>query len=50
VNDNAIESVLGALKALDTSHVSGALDKLRINGQCAGLLPYGNHSLQTRGA
>lgn len=33
------QSIVQALRALDTSHVSDALDRLGINGQCAGLLP-----------
>lgn len=33
------ESILAELGNLDTSHVSDALDKLAINGQCAGLHP-----------
>lgn len=35
----AAEQLLEALEALETSHVSDALDSLGINGQCAGLLP-----------
>ena len=35
----ATDSTLGTLALLDTSHVSDALDKLGINGQCLGLLP-----------
>lgn len=33
------EAILAELGELDTSHVSDALDKLGINGQCAGLHP-----------
>lgn len=33
------DPVLGTLALLGTSHVSDALDKLGINGQCMGLLP-----------
>jgi 4-hydroxy-4-methyl-2-oxoglutarate aldolase len=33
------EAIVAALDTLDTSHVSDALDKLAINGQCAGLHP-----------
>lgn len=39
LNDTVIESLLTELRTLDTSHVSDALDRLGINGQCAGLLP-----------
>ena len=35
----ATDPTLGPLALLDTSHVSDALDKLGINGQCLGLLP-----------
>src|SRR6266567_1620065 len=35
----ATDPALGTLALLDTSHVSDALDKLGINGQCTGLLP-----------
>jgi 4-hydroxy-4-methyl-2-oxoglutarate aldolase len=33
------DTTLAHLGALDTSHVSDAMDKLGLNGQCAGLLP-----------
>lgn len=39
MTEQAPESILTELWSLDTSHVSDALDKLGINGQCAGLLP-----------
>lgn len=44
MNDTTVESVLTELATLDTSHVSDALDKLGINGQCAGLLPLNRES------
>jgi 4-hydroxy-4-methyl-2-oxoglutarate aldolase len=41
MNDTQIaaDPVLGMLALLDTSHVSDALDKLGVIGQCMGLLP-----------
>lgn len=44
LNDTAVEAVLTELRTLDTSHVSDALDKHGINGQCAGLLPLNRDS------
>ncbi|MFI8090703.1 RraA family protein [Streptomyces sp. NPDC086080] len=44
MNDRTVQSVLTELRTLDTSHVSDALDKLGINGQCAGLLPLNRDS------
>lgn len=39
MSDAFAQSELVQLRRLDTSHVSDALDRLGINGQCAGLLP-----------
>ena len=44
MNDATVEAILAALRSLDTSHVSDALDKLGLNGQCAGLLPLNRDS------
>jgi 4-hydroxy-4-methyl-2-oxoglutarate aldolase len=44
MSDILSESFMAKLCTLDTSHASDAMDKLGINGQCAGLLPLSRES------